>query len=81
MFDAYVCAQIMPTCSQCGRDKERTAYTKVQLRKADGVRRCKDCVDADQTQRDKEREAQRKRRIREEVRDGAIWSAWPSSRR
>lgn len=37
----------MPSCSQCSEDKGRDAFTKVQLRKADTTRRCKQCIDGE----------------------------------
>mmetsp|Transcript_29075 Transcript_29075/g.64493 ORF Transcript_29075/g.64493 Transcript_29075/m.64493 type:complete len:849 (-) Transcript_29075:131-2677(-) len=40
----------MPFCSDCKEEKGRDFFTKVQLRKADTVRRCKDCIKQQQKQ-------------------------------
>jgi hypothetical protein len=41
----------MPSCSQCGQDKERSEFAKAQLKKLSDNRRCKDCVSAQEDQK------------------------------
>ncbi|KAK1746190.1 hypothetical protein QTG54_002797 [Skeletonema marinoi] len=63
----------MAVCSQCSQEKARDAFSKVQLRKTDATRRCKQCVEAEGCQEASSTSARQKKIAARQQEEEAEW--------